>query len=706
MFTAWDAAGIHYVVLRNYENLPEDIGNDLDILVEAKKIKLAELILNRIIVQHGGLVHNRAEFLPVSFFFHDPETRRQFHIDLFRDLKWRGVDLLSPEKILANSIYYKNIRIPSVPEEAVLNLLTRLIYGGYVREKYKEPIYSVFSTESTDVRKLLSRVLGSLGTTIWTLVIQRNWNEIERLVGAIRRVMVLRAIRHAFTSVRALLLDAKRLCSRWIHSPGLSIVLIGPDGCGKTTLGVELEKRMAGSFYEEFAQYLHWKPRLMKKKAAAANPFGTPCTNPQGQPVRGPVMNVLYFLAHTLEIPPAWLLRVQPHLFRNRLVLIDRYYYDFMVDPRRYRMSISAKWAWFMYKFIPKPDLVFCLNVPPEVTQARKSEVPLEETVRQRQAYEAVTRRLPYGYVINADRPVEQTAVEVKEIILRYLTERHAARMRKRRDAAELFAAQKRFLILTYHKIVKTKNELAGFFDVTEEEFSSQLEKLKKTWPDHIKEAGARNKDLTKLSGGWQFLLTFDDGTEDHYKIATGTLMELGLRGVFFVNTSRLDVPGYLSVAQCREMVRLGHAIESHAHNHLNLTEMSDQEVRTQLRESKIVLEKNGLGLNRLIAFPGGCYDNRVMQIAKEEGFHSARTLEWGYNEGTFFKMESLNITRLTAGVGFSFFISPRMIQIKRILYRSKEVLKKGRLRNVYFRWRRDPGMPNPERKTGTLKRR
>lgn len=205
---------------------------------------------------------------------------------------------------------------------------------------------------------------------------------------------------------------------------GLCLVLCGPDGCGKTSVGVELQQRLAGNVFDHEVAYLHWKPRLMTAKANAANPFGIPCADPHGKPPRHPVMNVLYFLAHSLEIPPAWLLRVRSRLFRNMLVMIDRYYYDFMVDSKRYRMNVSEKWAWFMYRFMPKPDLVFCLTAPTAVIQARKQEVSAEETERQRVAYEKVVRRLPYGHIIDTNRPLDEVVDDVESIVLRFLTER------------------------------------------------------------------------------------------------------------------------------------------------------------------------------------------------------------------------------------------------------------------------------------------
>lgn len=431
LFSAWEASGIRYVVLRNYEKLPADTGNDLDVLVDPARLREAEQILIRTVSGQGGVLHNRAEFSPVSLFFHDPQTKEQFHVDLFRDLKWRGFDLIHPEQVLSRSREVQGICVPSKPDEAVLNLLTRLVFGGYVRDKYKKSICDVFHSQPEESADVLEEILGAQGTVVFALAQHEEWNAIEKMVRSVRKTLMLRACRRPLRVTGSLLFDINRLFARWISLPGLSIVLMGPDGCGKTSVGVDLKKRLEGTFYEEFTSYLHWKPRLMKGKSDAANPFGIPCTDPHGKPPRHPIMNVLYFLAHSLEIPPAWLLRVRPRLFRNMMVMIDRYYYDFMVDSKRYRMNVSDKWAWFMYRFMPKPNLVFCLTAPADVIQARKKEVSPEETERQRLAYENVASRLSYGHIISTHRPLEQVVDEVESIVLQHLAERTDGRKKR-----------------------------------------------------------------------------------------------------------------------------------------------------------------------------------------------------------------------------------------------------------------------------------
>jgi peptidoglycan/xylan/chitin deacetylase (PgdA/CDA1 family)/thymidylate kinase len=681
LFAAWESSGIRYVVLRNFQSLPEDIGNDLDILVDPRRIGDAEDILITVLRRHDILLHNRAEFSPVSLFFHNPRSMEQFHVDLFRDLKWRGFDLVDAKQVLRHSTFYNTIRVPSDPDRAVINLLTRLVFGGYIQEKYKGDIKAIATNQSAEFLVTLKRSLGSsMAVKVNILVHKGDWGEIEKNVNSVQLALIFQAMKHPIRTAASILVDGWRLAKRWIRLPGLSIVLVGPDGCGKTSAAEELKKRLAGTFYEGYTRHLHWKPRLMKKKAEAANPFGIPCTDPHGKPPRSPLMNILYFLAHSLEIPPAWLLRVRPRLFRNMLVMIDRYYYDFMVDPKRYRMNVSGKWAWLVYRVMPKPNLVFCLSAPAAVIQARKSEVSLEETERQRVAYEKVTERLPCGYVVDANRPLEQVVNDMEMMVLSYLARRIAKRGPSKSRSV---------LILNYHRIVADKMALSGFFDVTANELDTHIKLIKKIRINPNQIPAPNESDSSSAFNNNSFLITFDDGTVDHYTVASDILIKNGVRGVFFVNTALLGQPGFLSISQCQDLVRQGHDVECHSHEHLNLAKMTPDQVRSQLRTSKAVLETNGLGKKGFFAPPGGRYNRGVIRLAREEGFSLFRTVKWGYNRSTSFEVDSVNITRHTAGFRFARMIIPKTVWMKSRMFELKEVVKNSGLQHLYF-WVRD----------------
>lgn len=160
VFRQWRAEQIRFVVLRNYENLPQETGNDIDVLVAAEEIKRAEIALVYVANQVGYQLHNRAEFSPVSLFFFHPASQQQLQFDLFPKLAWRGFELIASAGVLERRVVRSDFFIPDPADETVINLLTRLIYHGYVKEKYRLAIAARLMTGAEVVTERLGEIFG------------------------------------------------------------------------------------------------------------------------------------------------------------------------------------------------------------------------------------------------------------------------------------------------------------------------------------------------------------------------------------------------------------------------------------------------------------------------------------------------------------------------------------------------------------------
>jgi peptidoglycan/xylan/chitin deacetylase (PgdA/CDA1 family) len=233
-------------------------------------------------------------------------------------------------------------------------------------------------------------------------------------------------------------------------------------------------------------------------------------------------------------------------------------------------------------------------------------------------------------------------------------------------------------LVLTYHRVVKNPGDINGFFDVCAGEIEAHLHAALQIWGRAATPADIQNEQC-EGSTRTGFLMTFDDGTADHYFTAAPLLERYGVRGVFFVNTARLGAEGYLTLEQCRELQARGHAIESHAHQHMPLVGLPEEQLRSQLAESRQRLSENGLGQWSLFAPPGGLYDATVVQAAKACGYRSLRTVKWGYNRKlNHFAVESIIINRRLAGRWFKPMASPNAETAKKAVFQVKETVKNG----------------------------
>src|SRR5207245_776655 len=67
------------------------------------------------------------------------------------------------------------------------------------------------------------------------------------------------------------------------------------------------------------------------------------------------------------------------------------------------------------------------------------------------------------------------------------------------------------------------------------------------------------------------FMLSFDDGTVDHYEVVSPLLEAAGRAAIFFVPTAKLNQPGRLTGGMVKEMAKAGHTIGLHGHEHRRL---------------------------------------------------------------------------------------------------------------------------------------
>ena len=183
-------------------------------------------------------------------------------------------------------------------------------------------------------------------------------------------------------------------------------------------------------------------------------------------------------------------------------------------------------------------------------------------------------------------------------------------------------------LILNYHKIDDTFIALA----VRPEDFDAQMKYLSEhgyhtITPDELYDSLAGNAELPENP----VLITFDDGYEDNYKNAYPILKKYDFKATIFVISSFLGVyPNYITWDQAREMDADNISIQSHTVDHKSMTDLSDDELRSELVDSKKKIEKElGHQINYM-AYPTGTYNLHIAKLVQEAGYKAAFTIKYG----------------------------------------------------------------------------
>ena len=111
---------------------------------------------------------------------------------------------------------------------------------------------------------------------------QEKWADIEAATGALRRALILRQLtRHPWRTMKSLLLDADRLAGAFLRPPGVTVVLCGADGSGKSTAAAAVVEGLQRHLQSAKVHHFHWKPPLFSAGRRAAR---GPATDPHGKP--------------------------------------------------------------------------------------------------------------------------------------------------------------------------------------------------------------------------------------------------------------------------------------------------------------------------------------------------------------------------------------------------------------------------------------
>lgn len=149
-------------------------------------------------------------------------------------------------------------------------------------------------------------------------------------------------------------------------------------------------------------------------------------------------------------------------------------------------------------------------------------------------------------------------------------------------------------------------------------------------------------------------VLTFDDGTADHLRVAE-ELAARGMKGIFFISAGRVGADAMLGVDELRRIAGLGHVVGSHGIDHIPLDRLDPHTLSRELRESKEKLEAI-VGLPVLhYAFAGGIHTPEALSLLPGSGYQSARTMSWGFyrDASRRWTVPSLPVTELTLQRGW-----------------------------------------------------
>lgn len=199
---------------------------------------------------------------------------------------------------------------------------------------------------------------------------------------------------------------------------GLMVAFLGTDGSGKSTIIQALPHALNIEDTPERLVYYHCRPYILQpSKAAKRLDLDARCPEPHAEKPYGKVVSVGKLIFCLADYVLGYWLRVRRQVNDGKLVIFDRYYYDFYLDKVRYRMGIGDTWFRLMEWMVPKPDITFVLTGEAEPIWKRKQEIPLDEVQRQINVLEKHKHHFAHPVTIDVSAPIQKVVSDVTHAI-------------------------------------------------------------------------------------------------------------------------------------------------------------------------------------------------------------------------------------------------------------------------------------------------
>ena len=421
--------GIDYCILRNADEVERGDAHDVDMTVDASSLKKAEQLLHTTAEQMGWKKHLQTGSAadPVNikcYHYHQADDNLQrihiLHIDIFPTFTWKGRVLLDNKTLLtrvtSNGLYRK----AATETEAVCNLFVRLLFNGYIKDKFKANIKHVFGTKPNEVLELMLQFLPkNTATDICQWVQHEEWQNIEKARKSIISGIQRTAPCHRLLYMRYLL--GKAFCRK-----GGIVAFQGTDGSGKSTIINGLPDIIGRTFSGDTIDYYHWRPGFVKAEKKLADD-GNVVSNvqPHTEKPYGKLISLAKMGMYILDYTLGYWCRVRWQAAKGHLVVFDRYYYDFYMDKIRYRLNVSDSVVRLCQYFIPEPDATFLLVGDAQQIYERKKEMPVEEVQAQIDCLLNNKGRMSNPIVTDVSQSIPQVLYSVSKNLLHILHERN-----------------------------------------------------------------------------------------------------------------------------------------------------------------------------------------------------------------------------------------------------------------------------------------
>jgi len=423
--------GTSYCIVGNTDAFPEAIAGDVDIIIPQDSIKLLHLIMIAFCKENDCklvqcLQHENNAFYYVIQWWQNNQPAF-LKLDICGNYYRKAKLFLPADALLSNPEEAKNVQghakgflVPAPATEFIYYLLKKIDKGNLNNEQAAH-LHTQWLKDPTgclsNVRKFWDNEYSAL---IKQAAEGNDWQHVIKAIPQLKKSIH----HHVRMTLAGLTGEFLRRVRRVLFPTGFSVVFLGPDGSGKSSVIDAVSSSLAPAF-RKHSRY-HLRPFVFRARTESN---GQPVTNPHASPKYGLIISVIKLFYLWLDYTVGYLISVHWKKIFSTLVIFDRYFHDILIDPLRFRYGGPSWLAALLVRAIPKPDAIVFLNVPSEIIQQRKSEISRDECEQQTKDYIALAKKTKKSLIVDAAQPLNDVVKEVNNSLLNLLANKAETRL-------------------------------------------------------------------------------------------------------------------------------------------------------------------------------------------------------------------------------------------------------------------------------------
>lgn len=433
VFKELDNNNVCWMIMRNYEGLPEvNTSKDIDIAIPRRDWKRARDIIYDVLRKRGfqKVLFTRFQSILCHTFYQFKNGEIiALKIDIFACYEWRGAEYISFKNLYNTSVVYNGMHVPGQVMDGVMLFLKPLLLGGVVKEKYRKIYMEVIPQHRSEAEQILESIVGRQEAKhLVELLSKGEDHALTDRYRVVRRKLWFQYFKkHPLLTLGRLIQHYWTELRRRVFSLKNNIyAVLGSDGVGKTTF-LEMWKDLLVEHIpmeEKSIEIIHFRPNILpnikklilgRKFDVNSEDFNSPH---RAEPVgflSSMIRLTYYWLDYIIGVP----IKNAVSRYRQKYVIFDRYFHDFMVDPYRARIKLPYSIRKIYFTLVKKPRITFVLLTDAQIIYDRKKELELDEIERQISCYTKLVNGKSVVRLDASRRPEEIATEAFKALILR-----------------------------------------------------------------------------------------------------------------------------------------------------------------------------------------------------------------------------------------------------------------------------------------------